>query len=293
MLVGIETGGTKVVCAAAKTPTQPLLVETIATTTPEQTLSTIADFVRRQEQTAPVRAVGYGAFGPIDVNPASPTYGTLGATPKPGWAGADLLSPIREVSDAALVVETDVTAAAIGEDTWGVGREADDLAYVTVGTGIGLGAVVAGRPLHGTAHPEAGHIIVRRHPDDDFEGICPLHGDCLEGMASGPALEQRWGAPAQDAGTFLPSLVRMEASYLAQLVVAVSYTLSPAHLVLGGGVMKTPGLLAEVRKQSAILVNGSVAHPVTDATSDYLSAPSLGDRAGVIGALTLAQQADG
>jgi fructokinase len=290
VILGIETGGTTVVCAAAETPDEPLELVAIPTTSPAETLPQITDVVRRH---APdLDAVGVGAFGPIDLDPASATFGTLRATPKRGWPGADVLAAVRAGTDAPVVLETDVTAAAVGEQRWGAGAGLDDLAYVTVGTGIGLGAIVEGRRLHGSAHPEAGHLTVRRHPDDPFAGVCRLHGDCLEGLASGPALEQRWGPPAHRSGTALGRLVDQEAFYLAQLAAAISYLLAPRRIVLGGGVLHTPGLLAAVRARTAALLSGALEqHPAGDPTSTYLVRPALGSRAGVIGALTMAADA--
>jgi fructokinase len=290
VLLGIETGGTKVVCAAATSPLDLLEVQTFATTAPEETLGRIAAFVAEQQGRAPVEAVGIGAFGPIDLDPASPSYATLGATPKPGWQGTRLLDAVRAATDAPVVIDTDVTAAALAEQRWGAGAGLADLTYVTVGTGIGVGALVEGRRLHGTAHPEIGHLTVRPHPDDEFAGVCRLHGDCLEGLASGPAIAARWGRPTDDLADRRDDAVAMQGHYLAQLVAAVTYLLSPARIVLGGGVMSLPGLLDSLRAQSARLVAGALGddHPVSIPSSDYLVAPVLGDRAGVIGALTLA-----
>lgn len=188
-----------------------------------------------------------------------------------------------------MAIETDVTAAAIGELRWGAGVGLADLAYATVGTGVGVGAVVQGRPLHGTAHPEAGHILVRRHPDDDFAGVCPLHGDCLEGLASGPSVTARWGRPGTELGDLLGRAVEIEAFYLAQLVTTLLYVLAPARIVLGGGVLGTPGLLDAVQARSADLIGEALgAHPVTDPASGFLALPGLEGRSGVVGALTMA-----
>ena len=290
MLLGIETGGTTVVCASATSPVDLVEVQTFATTTPGETLGRIAAFVAEQQRRGPVEAVGIGAFGPIDLDPASAWYGTLGATPKPGWQGARLLDAVRTAPDAPVAIDTDVTAAALAEQRWGAGIGMADLTYVTVGTGIGVGALVEGRRLHGTAHPEIGHLTVRRHPDDEFAGVCRLHGDCLEGLASGPAIAARWGRPSDDLADWRDDAVAMQSHYLAQLVAALTYLLSPARVVLGGGVMQMPGLLDSVRAHSARLVAGALGddHPVSNPSSDYLVAPALGDRAGVIGALTLA-----
>lgn len=289
MIVGIETGGTKVVCAAGTSPTEVLEVVTFPTEAPETTLASIVGFVTKWRQSAGVEGVGIGTFGPVGLDQHSATYGRILASPKVAWRGADVVGPITEAAGAPVAIETDVTAAAIGELRWGAGVGLMDLAYATVGTGVGVGAVVQGRPLHGTAHPEAGHLVVRRHPDDDFAGVCPLHGDCLEGLASGPAVTARWGRPGTELGELLGKAVEVEAYYLAQLVTSLVYVLSPARIVLGGGALGTPGLLDAVRARTAVLLNGALdAHPAEDPASGFLCRPGLGDRAGVVGALTMA-----
>jgi fructokinase len=289
VIVGIETGGTKVVCAAGTGPTELRLMETFPTKEPEVTLGEIAAFLHRVREAEYIEAVGVGSFGPVDLDPRSATYGTIGASPKVAWRDVNLVESVRRAAGSPVAIETDVTAAALGELRWGVGVGLADLAYVTVGTGVGVGAIVHGLPLHGTAHPEAGHILVRRHPEDDFEGGCPLHGDCLEGLASGPAVAQRFGRPGKDLGHLLPRAVELGSYYVSQLVTSLVYVLSPAAIVLGGGVMATPGLLEAVRARTAEMLAGALGeHPASDPTSGFLSRPELGDRAGVVGALTLA-----
>lgn len=289
VIIGIETGGTKVVCAAAREPQTIIDIETLPTTTPDQTLGGIGSFIARHRRDARVEAVGIGAFGPLDVDAGSPTFGTIGATPKRGWEGVRILERVAEAAGCPAALETDVTAAAIGEQRWGAGRGLTDLCYVTVGTGIGVGALVQGHPLHGLGHPEAGHLTVRRHLDDGFAGVCRLHGDCLEGLASGPAIAARWGRPAEALGDREPQAVRMEASYLAQLSVALVYILAPQRIILGGGVMQLPGLLDEVRAATARLLGGALGdHPASRPESGFVVRPGLGVRAGIVGALTMA-----
>ncbi len=289
MIVGIETGGTKVVCAAGTSPTEVLEVVTLPTEDPGTTLAAVVGFVTRRRRSGGLEGVGIGSFGPVGLDQHSATYGRILASPKVAWRGADVVGPIAEAAGTPVAIETDVTAAAIGELRWGAGDGLTDLAYVTVGTGVGVGAVVRGRPLRGTAHPEAGHLVVRRHPDDDFAGVCPLHGDCLEGLASGPAVAARWGRPGTELGEHLGGAVEIEAYYLAQLVTSLVYVLSPARIVLGGGVLGTPGLLDSVRARSAALLHGALdGHPAEDLASGFVCRPGLGDRAGVVGALTMA-----
>lgn len=297
LIVGVETGGTTTVCAAAGVPfdasdIEPASMATIPTTSPTRTLQQVAAFL--DDLNGPVAAIGIGTFGPVELDPRSEHFATIGETPKPGWAGTRLLDPIRPVTDAPVALDTDVGAAALAELRWGFSRAATgpalrDLTYVTVGTGVGVGAVVGGRLLHGTAHPEIGHLTVRRHPQDAFAGVCRLHGDCLEGLASGPAVAERWGQPGEALKEHRREAVQMEGFYLAQLVAAITYLLSPSRIVLGGGVLGMPGLLDAVRTGTARLVGSALGkHPLRDPHSGYLSAPTLGRHAGVVGALTMA-----
>ncbi len=234
-------------------------------------------------------------FGPLDLRPASPTHGHILSTPKPGWSGADVLGPLRAAFSVPVTLDTDVNAAALAEWQWGVARGCDPTLYLTVGTGIGGGAITGGRPLHGLLHPEMGHVSVRRHPWDPagFAGICPFHGDCLEGMASGPALAARWGA---DPGSLPADHVAwdIEALYLAQALTAYIYILSPQRIVLGGGVMHQPALLDKVREQVRALLGGYIESDAVAGSIDrFIVAPELGDRAGVLGALALARGSAG
>ena len=289
MLIGIETGGTKVVLATAHHPLDPRDVCTLPTTSPRETLDAIVGYVCEQRAAGPIDAVGIATFGPVDLDPSAPRFGTLGTTPKPGWSGTDLVGPIRAAAGCPVALETDVTAAAVAESRWGAGVGIDDLSYVTVGTGIGLGALVAGHALHGTTHPEAGHISVAAHPDETFAGVCRLHGGCLEGYASGPAITARWGRPTHELGDLTEPAVRLESHYLSQLAATLVYVLSPGRLVLGGGVLHLPGLRQQVREHTARLLAGArPEHPASNPESTFIAAPHLGDRAGVIGALTLA-----
>jgi fructokinase len=289
VIIGIETGGTTVVCATATVPQAIIDVETLPTTTPGQTLDRVGAFIARHRRQDGVEAVGIGAFGPLDLDPDSPTFGVIGVTPKQGWEGVRILDRVREAAGCPVALETDVTAAAMGEQRWGAGAGLTDLAYVTVGTGIGVGALVQGRPLHGLGHPEAGHLTVRRHPHDEFAGVCRLHGDCLEGLASGPAIAARWGRPGEALGDRAEPAVAMEAYYLAQLTTALLYILSPGRIILGGGVMQLPGLLDAVRTATVKLLGRALGHhPASDPASGFLARPGLGRRAGVVGALTMA-----
>lgn len=290
MIAGIETGGTKVLCALAEPADPGAVVRAVRidTTTPAETLGRVRAFLA-EHAAGGLEAVGLAAFGPVEVDRRSPRYGTVGATPKPGWRGTDLLAGLGLRGTPAAVV-TDVTGAAVGEHRHGAGRGVRGLAYVTVGTGVGAGFLVDGRPLSDRAHPEAGHLLVRRHPDDPYPGSCPFHGDCLEGLAAGPAVAARWGRPAWDLGADRARAVELGAWYVAQLLAAVTLTVAPERIVLGGGVARTPGLLEAVRPRLAQLVAGALGeHPCMDPGSGYVVPPGLGEDSGVRGALALAQ----
>jgi fructokinase len=290
MLGGVEAGGTKFVCAVGRGPSQMAGTTVVPTTTPDETLGrVVAFFTTAQSDGLALASLGVGSFGPLDLNPASSTYGSITTTLKPGWSGADVVGPLRAALRVPVVLDTDVNSAAYGEYRWGAGTGLRTCSYVTVGTGIGAGTIVDGRPLHGLLHPEVGHLPVRRHPDDRYEGGCPYHGDCLEGLAAGPALLARTGRPPGDLGTDADRLLALEAWYLAQLVSTLVYVVSPQRIIIGGGVLRLPGLLAAVRAATTDRVAGALAAPeLRDGIDKYLVPPQLGGRAGVLGAIALA-----
>ena len=291
MLLGVETGGTTIRAAVADDPMGVLAAVTLPTEHPAQTLPRLASALTELVGAAPVACVGVAAFGPVDVRPESATYGRLGATPKTAWRGVDLRAAVSAVVDAPRVSDTDVCAAAVAERRWGAGRGRDDVCYITVGTGIGVGAVVAGSHLHGTGHPELGHLPVPRAAHDDLPGVCPLHGDCLEGLASGPAIAARWGRPADALGDATGPACALEAYYLAHLVVTLVYALAPAVVVLGGGVAGMPGLVEATSAAAGDLLGGTLAeHPLTMG-GPFVVPSALPGRAGLVGALTLASDA--
>jgi len=281
----IEAGGTKFVCAVAVSPGPDLVTkQIIPTTTPDQTLGKAIEFFRGH----PVVALGIACFGPLDLG-----RGRIGATPKMGWVGAEVVRPFREALGVPIRFETDVNGAALGEARHGAGRGMDPLVYVTVGTGIGVGVLISGRPVHGMMHPEAGHLFVKRHVDDSFHGSCPYHGDCLEGMASGPAIEARWGSPAPALPAGHPAW-ELEAYYLSQAMCDLIYVVSPRRIVLGGGVMNHEGLLARIRAGTQALLADYVQPLASPRILDDLIVPAaLGDNAGIVGALELAFEAAG
>jgi fructokinase len=274
---GLEAGGTKFVCAIGTGPDD---LERIAfpTTTPEETIGRAIAFFRERDA---LRALGIASFGPVDLDPCSTTYGYITSTPKPGWSHTDIAGTMGRALGVPVHFDTDVNAAALAESRWGSARGLDDVVYLTVGTGIGGGALVGGRLVHGLLHPEMGHM---RPPHDriadPYGGICPFHGDCLEGLASGPAIEQRWGVRAHDLSPDHPAW-RLEARYLAAGVVNLVCTLSPRRVILGGGVMEQAHLFPMIREEVATLLNGYVVAP-------EIGPPALGNNAGVLGAIALA-----
>lgn len=290
LLGGVEAGGTKFVCVAG-TGVDDIRAETrLATTTPAETLREVVRFFAEVSRAyGPLAAIGVGSFGPVDLHQASPTFGHITTTPKPGWAGTDLVGTLRRAFGVPVGFDTDVNAAALGEWRYGAARGLDTVVYLTVGTGIGGGGLVRGRLLHGLVHPEMGHLRVPHDlAADPFPGVCPFHGDCLEGLASGPAMAARWGAPAETLDAAHPAWA-LEARYLALALQNIVCTLSPERIVIGGGVLAQPALLPRVRHELARLLNGYIQAPaVLERLDDFVVAPALGGRAGVAGALVLA-----
>ncbi len=236
-------------------------------------------------------AIGIAAFGPLDPDPASPTYGHITTTPKEGWAHTDFVGALRRHFDGPIAFDTDVNGAALGEWRWGAARGLDTFIYLTVGTGIGGGGMARGRLLHGLIHPEMGHIRLARDPQrDPFAGICPFHGDCLEGLASGPALEKRWGQKAETLPPDHPAW-DLEADYLAQALHNFICVLSPQRIILGGGVMQQRHLFPRIRARVLASLNGYVQSPaLLERIDEYIVPPALGSRAGVLGAIALGER---
>jgi fructokinase len=284
---GIEAGGTKWECAVGTGPEDIRATETIPTTTPAETIGRAVAFLERE---GPVEAIGIGSFGPVDLKLSSPTWGSITTTPKPGWAHTDVGRAIGRRLSVPVAFDTDVNAAALGEHRWGAGRGLDTFCYVTVGTGIGGGGVVGGQLLHGLLHPEFGHMRIPHDRDaDPFPGSCPYHGDCWEGLASGSAIEARWGRPGAELAD-VPQVWELEARYLALGLVSVTCVLSPERIILGGGVMRNEGLLPRVQREVVELMSGYLSSgAVREEIEGYATAPALGARAGVLGAIALAE----
>lgn len=273
MIGGIEAGGTKFVCGVGHGP-EDLVRREIPTTTPGETLELAIHFLRQHE----VKAIGIASFGPVDLRTNSETYGHITSTPKAGWRNTDIRGAIARALNVPVAFDTDVNGALLAEALWGAARGLTDAVYLTVGTGIGGGALAGGKLVHGLLHPEMGHIRIPH--DGRFKGDCPFHGDCLEGLASGPAVEKQWGVPAQQ----LPpdhEAWDTEADYLANGISNVICALSPKIIILGGGVPQAPGLISQVNAKVQKLMNGYLECPP-------VVAPELGNNAGVLGAIALA-----
>ncbi|UIP06456.1 ROK family protein [Erythrobacter sp. SDW2] len=291
-LIGaVEAGGTKFVLAVARMDGTIVARARMDTRTPAETFPEMSAFFA---QHGPLAGIGIASFGPIDIDPTSPDYGTFTTTPKPGWSGARFHDALASLG-APIVVDTDVNGAALGEWLAGAGRGCETLAYTTVGTGIGTGVLHKGASRGGISHLEAGHVRPPRDAArDPFAGRCPFHGDCLEGLASGPAIIDRWGASLDEMAARQPDAVPLIASYLADFAVTLVLMHMPDRLIFGGGVMKAPGLIESLRQQAEVKLAGYVQHARLDpGLASYIVAPGLGDDAGITGALELARRASG
>lgn len=279
----IEAGGTKFVCGVG---TRDGVIEekiSFPTTHPGETIEKVIRFFEGKD----AKAIGVGSFGPIDLNPSSPTYGFVTATPKPHWSQFNFLGALKEKFDIPFGWDTDVNAAAYGEAKWGEAKGLNSCVYFTIGTGVGMGAVAEGQLVHGLVHPEGGHVLVRRHEQDDFQGNCPFHGDCLEGMAAGPAIEARWQVKGEQLAPDHPAW-ELEAHYISQAVINAIFMLSPQKVILGGGVMKQSQLFPLIRQKVSKGLNDYVkSELILNRIDDYIVAPGLGDDAGLKGALAL------
>lgn len=281
----IEAGGTKFVCLVGSGPMSIAARVEFPTTSPPETIGRAVEFFRAHRPAA----IGIASFGPLDLDSASPTYGHLTSTPKSGWQHVDLVGPVRIALGVPVALDTDVNAAALGEKRWGAAQDVETFVYLTVGTGIGGGGMVEGRLIHGLLHPEMGHMRVPHDRQaDPFAGTCPFHGDCWEGLASGPAIEARWGRRAEE----LPpgdAAWPLEAHYLALGIANLICALSPQRMVLGGGVMRQVHLLPRIRQNVLALLNGYIrVGELLDHVDRYVVAAGLGENAGALGAMALA-----
>ncbi|MCJ8156885.1 ROK family protein [Sphingomonas sp. LaA6.9] len=292
LLAAVEAGGTKVLCAVARPDGRVLDQTRIETTTPAATLAgASAFFLNASQRHSPLAALAIGSFGPLSLDPDAPDFGTITTTPKPGWPGTDLVRHFQRTLNVPVTLDTDVNAAAVGEMLFGSAQGLDCFCYVTVGTGIGVGIVIGGAPHGGANHPEAGHMRIPRAPGDaDFRGICPYHGDCLEGLAAGPAMQARWGVGTADLPHDHPGWA-IEADYLAALCANLTYVLQPQRIILGGGVMQAGQLHGLVRDALYEKFSGYGLNARTHALDDYIVAPGAGAAVGLTGALAMAYRA--
>ena len=287
----IEAGGTKFVCGIGNAAHGSLETASFPTRDPDATFADVHAFFRDAARHGPIRAIGFGSFGPLRLDPAAPDFGHILQTPKPGWTGTDLIRRTRALTGLPVVLDTDVNAAALAESA-AAGPDITSLAYVTVGTGIGVGIVVDGKQLHGLGHPEAGHILPRRHEAHaGFAGICPFHGDCLEGLASGTAVEAFWGSSSSGFADDHP-FWDIQAHYLAQLCATLFLLTAPQRIVLGGGVMKGQGLFGPVRAKTLDLLGGYCSGADSMAAmKQRIVQPRCTEPSGLIGGYILAERA--
>ncbi len=279
MFGGIEAGGTKFICAVGSNP-EDLVTRHFPTTSPEETVARAAAFFAEHKG---LRSIGVASFGPVDLNPQSRTFGYITSTPKAAWRNFDFAGEVARATKLPVAIDTDVNGAALAEARWGAAQGLDTFIYLTVGTGIGGGGMVNGKLMHGLLHPEMGHIRVPHDREDDsYAGCCPFHGDCLEGLASGPALYARWGRAPETLPSDHPAW-ELQARYLALGIQNFICTLSPQRVILGGGVMQRAELFVAIRRKVQEFLNSYVSVP-----AEYIVPPVLGDRTGVLGALALA-----
>lgn len=279
----IEAGGTKIVCGIGNENGDILDRISFPTGQPAEAIERMTDYFKDKQP----EAIGIGTFGPIDIDPSSPHYGHVTTTPKPGWSNFDFLGEMKRRFDVPFGWDTDVNAAALGEATWGSAKGLDSCVYYTIGTGVGVGVYAEGKLIHGMLHPEGGHVYVRKHPEDKYEGFCPYHGDCLEGIAAGPVIERRWGTKGSELAPDHPAW-KLEAYYIAQAVSNTILMMSPKKIILGGGVMHQLQLFPMIREQVQSILNGYVqARPLKEGIDQYIVPPGLGDNAGLSGALAL------
>lgn len=288
----VESGGSKFVCLVGSAPDRIESETRVPTGEPGPTLERVNRFFEEAvKEGGPLDAVGIASFGPLELRPGHPSHGHLVATPKPGWSGVDVAGTVGGALGVPVAIDTDVNGAALGEGRWGAAQGLGTYVYLTVGTGIGGGAVVGGQVLRGLVHTEMGHLLVGRVPGDDFPGVCPFHGDCWEGLAGGQAMAERWGGPAQTlTGETLRTALSWEAEYLARGLRNVVYTLAPERIVIGGGVSGLPGLLPRVREALGPALAGYPGLP-EHAREDFVVPAALGRLAGGAGGLVLAERA--
>lgn len=283
----LEAGGTKMVCAIGDENGNILERVSIPTGTPENTMPPMIEFFKDKG----ICALGIGCFGPVDLDKKSPTYGYITSTPKLAWTNYPIVAEFEKALGVPVGFDTDVNAAALGEATWGCTRDVENSIYITIGTGVGVGVIANGKPYHGMIHPEGGHILLSRHPEDPMVGSgCPFHENCMEGLAAGPSLEKRWGVKGAELAD-RPEVWEMEAWYIGQAITNYIMILSPERIICGGGVMHQPCLLPLIRKEVARQMNGYIKGKGMDDLDNYIVGVSLNDNQGAMGAVKLAMDA--
>lgn len=289
LIGGIEAGDTKMVCAVGDENGVIKDRTSFPTRQPEETFADMIAYYRNWD----IQALGIGCFGPLDLNRQSRTYGYITKTPKPGWGNCDIVGAFKDALGVPVGFDTDVNGAVLGEVTWGAAKGLDSAIYITIGTGVGVGVYVNGGLLHGLVHPEGGHILLIRHPKDTYEGKCPFHKNCVEGLAAGPSIEARWGKKAAELAD-RDEVWEMEAYYIAQAITDYIFSYSPQKIILWGGVMHQEKLFGMVRKEVLNLLNGYVAHEmITEHIDQYIVPPALGEDPGIMGAIKLGLDALG
>ena len=284
----LEAGGTKMVCAIGDEQGNILERVSIPTLAPETTMPAILDFFKNKN----ISALGIGCFGPVDLDKKSPTYGYITTTPKLAWRNYDIVGVCKKELGIPVGFDTDVNGSALGEATWGCTKELDNSIYFTVGTGIGVGVIIDKKPYHGMLHPEGGHIFLARHPQDPMErGVCPYHELCLEGLASGPSIQVRWGKPGVELAD-RKEVWELEAYYLAQAICSYIMILSPERIIVGGGVAHQEQMMPLIRKEVLRQMGGYIAAKGMQDLDNYIVLPSLNDNQGILGALKLAMDAE-
>ena len=284
----LEAGGTKMVCAIGDEQGNILERISIPTLAPENTMPAILDFFKNKN----ISALGIGCFGPVDLDKKSPTYGHITTTPKLAWKNYDIVGVCEKELGVPVGFDTDVNGSALGEATWGCTKDLDNSIYITVGTGIGVGVIIDRKPYHGMLHPEGGHIFLARHPQDPMErGVCPYHELCLEGLASGPSIQARWGKPGVELAD-RKEVWELEAYYLAQAICSYIMILSPERIIIGGGVAHQEQMMPRIRKEVLRQMGGYIAAKGMQDLDNYIVLPSLNDDQGILGALKLAMDAE-
>jgi fructokinase len=288
---GIEAGGTKFVCAVGNNPDDLQNIIRIETTTPKETISKTIEYFKEQNKKNNLYAIGISSFGPVDLNQNSKTFGFITSTPKVGWQNTDFYGLIHKAFKIPVGFDTDVNGAALGEYEWGAAKGLDNFIYLTIGTGIGGGGMMNGELMHGLMHPEMGHILIPHNKKEDpFGGKCPFHKDCFEGLASGPAIEERWGSRGEELSIDHKGWY-LEANYIAHATVNYICTLAPQKIILGGGVMQHKNILNLIHKKVKEILNNYIQVPeLIENINKYIVLPGLGNRSGILGAIALAKK---